>query len=75
MRIHSLRFNLILILACLLDGVLFILDAAVAEAHFWSRYLLPIVLVFLWGRRRDIYIVTALAGSRFTVTLPVRPAA
>ena len=62
MRIQPLRPNPILALACILVVVLFLLDAAVPEAHFWARYLLPLVVVFLWGRRGDIYIVAALTG-------------
>ena len=45
----SLKPNLVLTVACLLAVVLFLLDAAVPEAHFWSRCLLPIIIVFLWG--------------------------
>ena len=58
----SLKPNLVLTVACLLAVVLFLLDAAVPDAHFWSRYLVPIIVAFLWGRRRDIYVATALAG-------------
>ncbi len=58
----NLKPNLVLTVACLLAVVLFLLDAAVPEAHLWTRYLLPIIVTFLWGRRRDIYVATALAG-------------
>ena len=33
----SLKPNLVLTVACLLAVVLFLLDAAVPDAHFWSR--------------------------------------
>lgn len=62
MRTHPRRPNLVLVLACLLAILLFFLGTAVPQAHLWGSLLLPIVLVFLWGRRRDIYIVTALAS-------------
>ncbi|MFN8469326.1 MAG: PAS domain S-box protein [Caldilineaceae bacterium] len=62
MRSRVLHPNLVLVLACLLAVLLFLVAAATPGAHFWSRYLVPIVVVFLWGRRRDIYLVTALAS-------------
>ncbi|MFN8469500.1 MAG: PAS domain S-box protein [Caldilineaceae bacterium] len=62
MRSAPLRSRLALLLTCLLAIVLFLLDTAVPQAHFWGSYLLPIVAIFLWGRRRDIYAVTALAS-------------
>ena len=62
MRSRALRPELVLLLACLLAVLLFLVTTATPGAHFWSRYLIPIVVVFLWGRRRDIYIVTALAS-------------
>lgn len=61
MRTISLRPNLVLLLACTLTLLLFLVDIAVPDSHFWGRYLLPILVVFLWGRRRDIFVVTALA--------------
>ena len=61
-RAHPFRLNLVLVLACLLAILLFLLDMAGGTSHFWGRYLLPILVAFLWGRRRDIYIVTALAS-------------
>ncbi len=62
MRAHPLRPNLVLVLACLLAILLFLLGIVVPQAHFWGNFLVPIVLVFLWGRRRDIYLVTTLAS-------------
>lgn len=53
---------LVLVLACTLAILLFVMGLAVSGAHFWARFLLPIVVVFLWGRRRDIYIVTAFSS-------------
>ncbi len=68
MRTYSLCPTLVLILACLLAIVLFLLGVAGPGGHFWGRFLLPIVLVFLWGRPRDIYIVTALASVLVVAT-------
>ena len=62
MRTHPLRANLPLILACLVTVLLFFLSLAGAGSHLWGWYLLSIIVAFLWGRRRDIYIVTALAS-------------
>ncbi len=62
MRNHPLHPTLVLVLACLLAVLLFLPLTVIPGAHFWGRYLVPIVLVFLWGRRRDIYIVTVLAS-------------
>jgi PAS domain S-box-containing protein len=62
MRNHPLRPTLVLVLASVLTGLLFYLGIAYANTPFWGRFLLPIVVVFLWGRRRDIYVVTALAS-------------
>ncbi len=59
---YLLRPPLALVLVCLLALLLFVLDTAVSQVHFWGSYLLPIVLIFLWGRRRDIYVVTALTS-------------
>ncbi len=62
MRTHPLRTNLALILACALAVACFLLDFAGFGGQFGARYLLPIVVAYLWGRRRDIYIVTTLAS-------------
>ena len=62
MRIHSLRPNFVLAAACLLALLLFALDSVLSQAHLWGSFLLPIVVAFLWGRRRDIFIVTAFAS-------------
>ncbi|MFN8464552.1 MAG: PAS domain S-box protein [Caldilineaceae bacterium] len=62
MRIRSLHPNLVLALACALASALFLLVITVPQAHFWGSFLLPVVVVYLWGRRRDIYIVTALTS-------------
>ena len=75
MRIQPVRPTLVLILACSLALLLFLLDLADPQEHFWGRYLLPIVLVFLWGRRRDIYIVTAFASVFVAATNLIEPSA
>ncbi len=62
MRTQPLRASLPLVLACLLAVLLFFLAIAGAGSHLWGLYLLPILVAFLWGRRRDIYIVTALTS-------------
>ncbi|MFN8467831.1 MAG: PAS domain S-box protein [Caldilineaceae bacterium] len=54
--------TLVVVLAALLALLLFLLDTALPQTLHWGGYLLPIVLVFLWGRRRDIYLVTALTS-------------
>ena len=53
--------TLALVLACTISILFFFLGITFPAAHFWGRYLLPIVLVFLWGRRRDIYVVAVLS--------------
>ena len=62
----------VLVLACALALLLFFLGLAGPGGHFWGRFLLPIVVVFLWGSqdswRRDIYIVTALASLLVVLT-------
>ena len=72
MRTHSLRPNLILPLACLLAVALFLLGITGPGSHIWGRFLIPIVMVFLWGSRsswrRDIYIITALGSVLVVVT-------
>ncbi len=68
MRIHPLRPNLVLVLACLFALLLFLMGIALPQVHLWGSFLVPIVLVFLWGRRRDIYIVTALASILLVAT-------
>ena len=60
MRKYSLRPELVLLLACLLAGLLFLVGLAVPNTPLWGRFLIPIGIVFFWGRRRDIYLVTAL---------------
>jgi PAS domain-containing protein len=62
MRSHSLRPSLALAAACLLAILLFPLVTSTPGVHIWGRYLIPIVVVYLWGRRRDIYLVAALAS-------------
>ncbi len=59
MRSHLFHPTVVLLAACLLALLLFVGMIATPEAHFWGRYLIPMVVVFLWGRRRDIYLVTA----------------
>ena len=61
MRNHPLSSTLVLALACALAIVLFILDLGGYSDHIWGLFLLPVVVTFLWGRRRDIYIVAGLA--------------
>ena len=72
MRTHPPRPNLALALACLLTILLFFLGIAAPQAHLWGSYLLPIMIVFLWGShyswRRDIYIVTALSSVLVVTT-------
>ncbi|MFN8467140.1 MAG: PAS domain S-box protein [Caldilineaceae bacterium] len=72
MRTHSLRPNLVLALAFLLAILLFLFGLAFSHSHFWGRYLLPILVVFLWGShdtwRRDIYVVTAAACAMVLAT-------
>lgn len=50
---HPLRPSYALALTCLLANLLFFLNIAVPQTHLWGSYLLPIVPIFLWGRRRD----------------------
>ena len=57
------RQLLVLILALFLTGLLFLLDFAVPGSDFWARYLLPILIVFIWGRRRDVIIVAVCASA------------
>ncbi len=60
MRTASHHPTLTLVVACTIAVLFFFLGITFPAAHFWGRYLLPVVLVFLWGRRRDIFIVTGL---------------
>jgi PAS domain S-box-containing protein len=62
MRTRPLYPNLVLALACLLALLLYLMGIVLPQAHLWGSLLVPLVLVYLWGRRRDIYIVTALAS-------------
>jgi len=62
MRTLPLLPTVILVLACLLAALLFLLGLAAPGAYFWAAFLLPLLVVFLWGRRRDIYLVGALGG-------------
>ena len=68
MRTHPLHPTLILLLACTLAFLLFPLDVAVSQGYLWGLYFLPIVLVFLWGRQRDIYLVAILGGALVLAT-------
>ena len=61
MRPFSLRPSFVLAGACLLAVLLFPLVLTNSGVYFWGRFLIPIAVVYLWGRRRDIYIVAALA--------------
>ena len=61
MRKYRLHPLLVLVLACVLAGLLFFVGLAVPNTPLLGRFLIPIGIVFLWGRRRDIYIVAALA--------------
>ena len=49
-------------------GLFFVLGLAASGAHFWARFLLPLVVVFVWGRRRDIYIVAIFTSILITAT-------
>jgi hypothetical protein len=87
MDIKPIRQPLVLIFALALTGLLFLLDFVVPGSNFWGRFLLPILIVFLWGRRRDALtyldqmmrrLGDTLAvesvpgqGSRFIITLPI----
>ena len=62
MRIYPLRPTVVLVLACLLAALLFFAGVVVPGAYIWALFLIPILVVFLWGRPRDIYIVGALSG-------------
>lgn len=62
MRTGPLHPRLALVVACTISILFFLLGITFLQAHFWGRYLLPIVLVFLWGMRRDIYVVAVLGG-------------
>ena len=55
-KVH--RFSPALILAVLFGGLLFTLEARIADLHLWARYLLPVAVVFFWGRRRELYPVS-----------------
>ncbi len=55
-------WTFILVLACLLAAALFLLGVATAGTYFGAAFLMPIIVVFLWGRPRDIYLVAALGG-------------
>lgn len=68
MRTHPLRPTLVLILACLLAVLFFVLGVVAPQANFHGGFLLPIVVAFLWGRRGDIYIVAALASMLALIT-------
>ncbi|MFN8467560.1 MAG: PAS domain S-box protein [Caldilineaceae bacterium] len=52
----------------MLTILLFVIGVAASGAHFWARFLLPLVVVFLWGRRRDIYAVTAFTSMLIAAT-------
>lgn len=66
MRTHPLHSNFVLAGACLIALLLFLMGIALPQAHLWGSFLVPIVVVYLWGRRRDIYKVTALASVLLT---------
>jgi PAS domain S-box-containing protein len=68
MRTHPLHPNLVLVFACLLALLVFSLGITMPTGHFWGGFLLPILSVFLWGRRRDIYIITAIASVLVVIT-------
>ena len=60
MRIYPRRPTVVLILACLLAALLFLFSIASPGPHFWALFLIPILVVFLWGRPRDVYLAAAL---------------
>ncbi|MFN8469127.1 MAG: PAS domain S-box protein [Caldilineaceae bacterium] len=66
MRTRPLHPDLALAVACLLALLLFLMGIVLPQAHLWGSFLVPIVLVFLWGRARDIYIVAAVASVLLT---------
>ncbi|MFN8465193.1 MAG: PAS domain-containing protein [Caldilineaceae bacterium] len=62
MNIRPICQPIVLIIALALTGLLFLLDFVVPGSNFWGRYLLPILFIFLFGRRRDVLIVTISAS-------------
>jgi len=56
------RHTLVLILALVLTALLFLVDFLIPSSNFWGRYLLPILIVFLWGQRSDVLIVAVCAS-------------
>ncbi|MFN8467522.1 MAG: HAMP domain-containing sensor histidine kinase [Caldilineaceae bacterium] len=61
-RTQPIHPTLVLTLACVLALLLFLLDVALPQDHVWGIYLIPILVVFLWGRGHDVYIVAALVS-------------
>ena len=57
------RHTLVLILALVLTALLFLVDFLIPSSNFWGRYLLPILIVFLWGQRSDVLIVAVCASE------------
>ena len=58
MQCKAFRPSPALIVAVLFGALLFTLEARIADLHLWARYLLPVAVVFFWGRRRELYPVS-----------------
>ena len=68
MQSKKFPLSLALVLAMLLGMLIFGLNVASASFHIWARYLLPLVVVFFWGRRREIYIIAAFLSVLMVAT-------
>ena len=59
MQSRTARPSLAFVLACLLGAIVFAFDIRLAGIHMWARYLLPVAVVYFWGLRGELYLVTA----------------
>ena len=74
MPIKSLRPSPPLIIAFFLGALLFALDISREGLHLWARYLLPLFIVYFWGRPRELYpagiYLSLLLVASFAAELP-----
>ncbi len=58
MQIKVTRPSPALALAFILGLLLFALDVGMGGLHLWARYLLPLFIVYFWGRPRELYLTS-----------------
>ncbi len=62
-----------LLAAFLGAALLFVLDLYTANLTLWEPYLLPLLVVYLWGRRRDLYAIAAFCTLLIALSLILEP--